>query len=139
MHGKGEPSAGFALLALRVAGGAFLLPHALAKMTSWFGGGGIAGFQGELAMFGFPDAAPLAWALALSQGILGLLVALGAFTRPAAFAAAVYLGMTVALNAGNGWFWMGRGIEYPLMWTMVLVAVGLLGPGQFSIDRVLDR
>lgn len=124
-------------LLLRIVAGGFLLPHALAKLTGAFGGHGIAGFQAELQHFGLPAAPPVAWTLALLQCLLGLLIALGGFTRAAALLAAGFLATTVVLNVPNGWFWMGRGIEYPLLWAATALAVALFGPGRWSLDRAL--
>jgi len=105
-----------ALLILRVAAGGFLLPHALGKLFGWFGGPGLAGFAGELRGFGLPAAA------------------LGWQTRVAALAAAAFIGFTVLLALPRGWFWMRGGSEYPLMWTTVLLALALAGPGAWALD-----
>ena len=133
-----EPAdATVALLLLRLAAGAFLLPHGLGKLFGWFGGPGIAGFAAELQGFGLPSAAPLPLLLALVQTLAGLAVAIGLWTRWSSLLAAAFLAMTVLVGAPSGWFWMHHGIEYPLMWTMLLIAVSLLGPGRASLDHVL--
>ena len=54
---------------------------------------------------------------------------LGWQTRIAALAAAAFIGFTVLLALPKGWFWMRGGSEYPLMWTTVLLALALAGPG----------
>ena len=128
------PSAG--LLILRLAAGGFLLPHGLGKLLGWFGGPGIAGFAAELQHFGLPSAAPLPLLLAALQTLLGLMVLAGAFTRIAALGSAAFLGVTVALNLSHGWFWMHGGIEYPLLWLLVNLAVALTGPGALSFDAL---
>ena len=124
----------FGLLLLRLAAGGFLLPHGLGKLFGWFGGPGVAGFAGELQQFGLPSAAPLPLLLAALQTALGLMVVAGAFTRIAAVGAAAFLGVTVALNASHGWFWMHGGIEYPMLWLLAHVVIALTGPGTLSID-----
>jgi len=120
-----------ALLMLRVAAGGFLLPHALGKLFGWFGG---PGFGTELRGFGLPSAAPLPLLLALTQVASGLAVLLGWQTRIAALAAAAFIGFTVLLALPKGWFWMRGGTEYPLMWTAVLLALALAGPGAWALD-----
>ena len=135
---SGEPAgATVALLLLRLAAGAFLLPHGLGKLFGWFGGPGIAGFAAELQGFGLPSAAPLPLLLALVQTLTGLAVAIGLWTRGSSLAAAAFLAMTVLVGAPSGWFWMHHGIEYPLMWTTLMIAVSLLGPGRASVDHML--
>jgi putative oxidoreductase len=121
-------------LLLRLSAGGFLLPHGLGKLLGWFGGPGLVGFAAELQHFGLPAAAPLPLLLAAVQTLAGALVAIGLFTRTAAVVAAGFLAVTVALNAGHGWFWMHSGIEYPLLWTLATLAVALLGAGRWSLD-----
>lgn len=122
------------LLLLRLGGGGFLLPHGLGKLFGWFGGPGLAGFATELQGFGLPAAAPVPLLLALAQTVVGLLVAIGLWTRASALVAGAFLAVTVAINAANGWFWMNGGMEYPLLWAVVAGAVALLGAGRFSLD-----
>lgn len=38
------------------------------------------------------------------------------------------------LAVPKGWFWMRAGAEYPLMWTLVLLAIALAGPGAWALD-----
>ncbi len=128
-----------ALLLLRVAGGGFLLPHGLGKLLGWFGGPGLGGFAGELQHFGLPSAAPLPLLLALVQTLAGLAVLLGGWTRVSALLAAGFIGVTVLLNLGNGWFWMHGGIEYPVLWLLCLVALAIAGGGRWSLDGARAR
>ncbi len=123
-----------ALLILRVAAGGFLLPHALGKLFGWFGGPGLAGFAGELRGFGLPAVAPLPLLLALLQVASGLAVLLGWQTRGAALLAAAFIAFTALLALPKGWFWMRGGTEYPLMWTLALLAIALAGPGAWALD-----
>jgi len=123
-----------ALLILRVAAGGFLLPHALGKLFGWFGGLGLAGFAGELRGFGLPAVAPLPLLLALLQVASGLAVLLGWQTRGAALLAAAFIAFTALLALPKGWFWMRGGTEYPLMWTLALLAIALAGPGAWALD-----
>ena len=130
----GTTSAG--LLVLRLAAGGFLLPHGLGKLLGWLGGPGIASFATELQHFGLPSAPPLPLLLAALQTVLGLMVAVGGFTRVVALGSVAFLGVTVALNLSHGWFWMHGGIEYPLLWMLANLAVGLTGPGALSFDAL---
>ena len=121
-------------LLLRLLAGGWLLPHGLGKLFGWFGGPGLAGFAAELGQFGLPATHPWPGLIASLQSALGLLVVLGLSTRPSALLASAFLGVTVALNLPGGWFWIGGGIEFPLFWAGVFIAVALLGPGRWSID-----
>ncbi|MCC8535801.1 DoxX family protein [Xanthomonas axonopodis pv. poinsettiicola] len=126
-------------LMLRIAGGGLLLPHGLGKLLGWFGGPGLAGFAAELQQFGLPAAAPLPLLLALVQTLSGLAVLLGLWTRASAALAAVFIATTVLVAAPKGWFWMHGGMEYPLMWLLVLLALLAAGGGAWSLDGLRRR
>lgn len=119
---------------LRLCAGGFLLPHGLGKLFGWLGGPGLSGFATELEHFGLPSGPPIPLLLAVAQTALGLFVAVGLWTRVTAVCAGLLLAFTVVLNAPNGWFWMQGGVEYPLLWSIVLLAIALLGAGSPSID-----
>src|SRR5690606_5489351 len=139
MHiGLPDPSrTDLGLLLLRLAAGGFLLPHGLGKLFGWFGGPRLSGFALELRDSGLPSARPLPLLLAIAQTLPGLLIVLGLGTTIAATVAAGFMAVTVALNRGRGWFWMHGGIAYPLLWTMALLALALLGAGHWSLDALL--
>jgi putative oxidoreductase len=130
---------GVGLLLIRMAAGGFMLPHGLGKLFGWFNGPGLAGFAVELQGFGLPASAPLPLLLALVQTGLGASVVAGAWTRWSALFASLFLSMTVVLSASSGWFWMHRGMEYPLLWTLVLFALSLTGAGPLSVDHILGH
>lgn len=124
---------------LRIAGGGFLLPHGLGKLLGWFGGPGLTGFAAELQQFGLPSAAPLPLLLALMQTLSGLAVLLGMWTRASAALAALFIATTVLVAIPNGWFWMHGGMEYPLMWMVVLLSLAAVGGGDWALDRLRRR
>ncbi|OOW67848.1 hypothetical protein Xmlh_16190 [Xanthomonas axonopodis pv. melhusii] len=136
---RGTAGLSSALLMLRIAGGGFLLPHALGKLLGWFGGPGLTGFAAELHQFGFPSAAPLPLLLALVQTLSGLAVLLAVWTRASAALAVLFIATTVLVAVPKGWFWMHGGMEYPLMWMLVLLALAAAGGGDWSLDRPRRR
>lgn len=123
-----------ALLTLRVAAGGFLLPHALGKLFGWFGGPGLRGFAQELVGFHLPAPAPVPLLLAIVQVGSGAAVLLGWQTRAAAVLAALFLATTALLAVRKGWFWMHGGVEYPVFWSLVLLAIALAGPGALALQ-----
>ena len=121
-----SPGLDAALLMLRLAGGGFLLPHGLGKLLGWFNGPGLAGFAAELQQFGLPATAPLP-------------VLIGLWTRASAALAAAFIATTVVIALPKGWFWMHGGMEYPLMWVLVLLALVCAGGGAWSLDGLRRR
>ena len=83
--------------------------------------------------------APLPLLLAGVQTLAGLFVAIGLATRMSAFVASAFLAFTVVLNLSHGWFWMHGGIEYPLLWTVSMASIALLGAGRLALDAMPRR
>jgi putative oxidoreductase len=78
---------------------------------------------------------------ALLAGIVeffgGLALVFGFLTRAAALALTVLLGVATSVHLGNGFFWTDGGFEYPLLWSLLALAVLLRGGGSLSIDARL--
>ncbi|HEX7452724.1 MAG TPA: DoxX family protein [Polyangiaceae bacterium] len=118
-----------ALLLLRVAFGASLsLTHGLAKLQ------GPALFLSILTKRGFPLPVFFGWAAILSEFAGGLLLALGAFTRPAAAFIAITLSVA-AFDIHSGDPFAKR--ELALAYAVVALSLLIGGPGRFSLDRRL--
>lgn len=86
------------------------------------------------------------WNLALSylltfvEGIGGLCIILGLFTRFFAAASAIEMGfLTFVLYWGNGFSWLSRGYEYTLLWGFMCLAIALRGGGPWSLDRLIGK
>lgn len=120
---------------IRITAGAFLVPHGAMKLF-----GGMQGLIGWFTQIGLEPAAPLAWYIALLEFVGGILLAAGFLTR---IVAAQVVGlMAVAaftIHWGNGFMWTEGGLEYPLMWGIVALAILIRGGGEFSIDAKLGR
>lgn len=119
-------------LVIRVAVGWNLLVHVWGKIQ--VGPGRMAPV---FASMGFTPGIAWYWAAFLIEGLGGLAILLGLFTR--FFAAAVAIEMFVILCAywHNGFNWLNRGYEYVLLWGLVAFAITLRGGGPYSLDRKL--
>jgi putative oxidoreductase len=120
-----------AIALLRVVFGVFLAIHGYNKVrsgvagtTAWFRGIGMKwpGLQARLAA-GIEIAAGLAFAV-------GLLTPLAA-----AAMVAVMVVATWASHRKGGFFIFNDGWEYTVSIAVVAIAVGVSGPGRFSLDR----
>ena len=121
------------LLVLRIGMFVMLaLGHGLGKLPV------SQSFIDNTAGLGFPLPALFAWAAALSEFAGGLLLALGLMTRPAAGLVAVT--MLVAFGLSHGFALSGEGSgEMAFLYLVGAIAIGLTGPGRFSVDAQLAR
>jgi putative oxidoreductase len=125
---------------LRVAAGAFLIPHGAQKLFGAFGGYGLEAtgqfFQTQL---GFANGYLAALGAGSVEVFGGLLLALGLFTRPAAGAIAVVLLVATTFHLGTGFFWTEGGWEYPVLWAIIALMFVVRGGGRYSLDRMIGR
>ena len=127
---------------LRVALGLVLLPHGLQKLFGMFGGPGMAGMIGNLQKFGYPvSLAPLfAWMIALLEVGGGILLIIGLFTRPVAFAVLIFMLEAARFHYGiGGFFWTLRGNEYPLILAAISIYLIIRGSGSYSVDEKMSK
>lgn len=123
------------LLILRVGTGAVLAAHGSQKLAGWFGGGGIEGTTAAMEAMGFHPPKHSAVAAGLGEAGGGVLLALGLATPAAGAAAAGAMAGAVAVHAPAGFFAQGGGYEYPAFLGFTAAALGLIGPGRYSVDH----
>ena len=125
-------NADIAAFILRVSTGVYFLVHGLTKLFVFT----PAGTAGYFQSIGLPGA--LGWLTMLLEIAGGLALVLGIGTRLVApLLAAVLLGAAWFGHGGNGFGFgnPGGGWEYPLLWAITMVALGLLGDGAWSLGR----
>ena len=127
-----------ALLLLRVVVGLLFMGHGAQKLFGWFGGDGMAAWTSTVEKAGIQPAATWATFDATAEFGAGILLVLGLLTP---LASAVLIGdMLVAIlkvHAPRGLWSQQGGFEYNLVLIALLVAVGVIGPGLYSLDRRL--
>ena len=127
-----------ALLILRLVTGLALMGHGAQKLFGWFGGPGLSGISGWLASMRLRP--PRFWAFMAGAAEFGggLLLTLGLFSPLGALG--IGASMLVAI-AKVHWprFWSSdNGFELPLTYLAVVLAVGIAGPGAYSLDQSLQ-
>src|SRR3972149_2393071 len=108
-----------ALLILRLVGGLLVAGHRAQKLFGWFGGDGLQRERGGVEFGG------------------GLLLALGLFNPRGTIAIAASMTMAIVkVHWPKIWVSEG-GMELPVVYLSVALAVVITGPGAFSLDQAL--
>jgi putative oxidoreductase len=122
------------LLVLRLAIGAFFIAHGTDKLFGWFNDGmGMEATRQMLTGFGFTEPGALAWVLALSETVGGVLVILGLFF-PAGVAALLGVMANVIVVKGDWNLFLGD-VELEMTYAAAAFALLFTGPGRFALDR----
>ena len=127
----------YGLLLLRVVVGGTMFSHGAQKLFGWFGGHGLRGTAGFFESLGWRMPLAMAFLAGLAE-TSGVAFALGFLTPLAALGiAVVMLNAIFVVHWRNGFFNSNGGVEFPLTLATVAVAVAAIGPGRFSIDRLI--
>jgi putative oxidoreductase len=124
------------LLVLRTGTGAVLMAHGTQKLFGWFGGGGLEGTAQGMEAMGFHPPRESAMAAGIAEAGGGLLLALGLATPAAGAAVTGNMAGAVSVHAPAGFFAQSGGFEYPAFLGFTAAAIGLMGPGRYSLDHV---
>jgi putative oxidoreductase len=125
------------ILLLRIVVGSVFFAHGAQKLFGWWGGGGIQGTAKWLGSTGFRPPFLMAVLVALSESS-GALLVVGVATPFVALALAAAMVVAVGTAHWKNGFWSGKGgYEFNLVLWSAAVAIAAIGPGRFSIDRLL--
>ncbi len=129
------PRQQWGITVLRVVVGIVFLVHGAQKLFV-FGVSGVAEFMGQA---GFPAPMLAAVVLTAAEFLGGLALVLGLFTRWAAIPLAFVMLVAVLVVHLKAGFFLPDGYEFALTLLGANVALALLGSGEASVDRVLER
>jgi putative oxidoreductase len=123
------------LFIIQLTVGLTFAAHGAQKVFGWWGGPGLAGWDGAMDHMGFRPARLFALTSAFVELGGGLLLVFGLLTP---IVAAVLLAQTVVIigqvHWANGFFNARSGIEFPMLLGAGAAAIGLAGPGAMSVD-----
>src|SRR5205085_4398439 len=126
-----------ALLVLRLVVGLTLAVHGTQKLFGWFAGPGLARLRQGFEQQGFKPVWLWASLVILGEVGGGISFALG-FLTPLG-AAGIFGAMFMATFKShwkNGFIASKGGYEYTLVLMAVSTAIGLIGPGSYSLDAL---
>jgi putative oxidoreductase len=127
-----------ALLLVRAVVGLLFVGHASQKLFGLFGGQGMAPFVESMNKMGAQPAAFWAYFAATAELVAGALLVLGLLTPVAAAVLVAEMAVAVfEVHWAKGLWSQQGGFEYPLVLGVVAFAIGLTGPGVYSLDNRL--
>ncbi|HTK09269.1 MAG TPA: DoxX family protein [Ktedonobacteraceae bacterium] len=126
-----------ALLFLRISIGILMLGHAVQKLFGWFGGGGIAGtFKLNQNLRLRPVWLWVVLVLACETG--GSLLLIFGLFNPLGMVAICATMLMAAITVNWPRYWGSKvGIEYNILFVIPSIAIGLAGPGKYSLDAAI--
>ncbi|MEM6672454.1 MAG: DoxX family protein, partial [Planctomycetota bacterium] len=120
------------LLVLRLMAGSALAFHGSQKLFGLFGGYGIEGTAGWMESLGIPFPVASTVLAGGAEFVGGLAFLTGAFARVLSLPVTITM-LVAAFSAHSGFDATQGGMEYPLVLAAVAAAIGLIGPGRFSL------
>ncbi|MEO5826608.1 MAG: DoxX family protein [Gemmatimonadales bacterium] len=135
-----RPTVDTGLLVMRVIMGPAFMAHGAQKLFGWFGGFGLAGTGGYFETLGFHPGTAFALISGGAELVGGLLITLGflGVVGPAMIVGV----MTVAIatvHLPNGFFATTNGIELPVMYGVMAMALAIAGFGRHAVDAQVER
>ena len=126
---------GLGLLILRLVAGLTLAAHGAQKLFGWFDGPGPTKLTQGFEKQGFKPAWLWVFFVILGEFGGGLSLAFGFLTPLGAAGAFGTMFMAIVKSHWKNGFWNSkRGLEFPLSLLSIAVAIGLIGPGSYSLD-----
>lgn len=135
-----ETASGIDTLPVRVAAGGIFFAHGAQKLFGWFGGYGIEGTAGWIALIGLEPSVLLTVLTGSAEIFGGLLLILGLLVRPAALVLAFTMLVAIfSVHINNGLFMSNNGYEFALALLVISAGLFIRGAGSFSVDRALAK
>jgi putative oxidoreductase len=125
-----------AYVLVRLTVGLMLLPHGWTKITV----SGVTNVSSYFARLHLEPALLFTLLAMFNETIGAILIAIGLFTRPiAALLIIEFIILLVVVHVPRGYGMALNGIEFPLMWLLMLVVILLRGGGPYSVDRKIGK
>lgn len=119
------------LAALRIISGLLFLAHGTTKLLGW----------PPTEMFAqAPETGSLIWFAGVIELIGGALIALGLFTRPAAFICSGQMAIAYFIGHASQAAWpVQNGGDAAILYCFVFLYIAAAGPGAWALDNIIGR
>src|SRR5262245_60431716 len=124
------------LLIARLVFGTTMAAHGSQKLFGWFGGYGISGTGQFLESAGLRPGRAMAALAGVSEVAGGVLVALGLLGPIGPTLILAVMITASSFHWKNGFFWTTQGIEVPVVYGAVALALAFAGFGAYSLDAL---
>jgi putative oxidoreductase len=125
------------LLLLRLVVFVIMAFHGTQKLLGWWDGGGLDKAEKFFASQGFRPPRLMAAIAGLTETTASVLIGCGLLTVLSVAMLVGVLTNVVAIHARNGLDQRKHGFEFELMILAGVAAIGLCGPGDWSLDHAL--
>lgn len=127
-----------ALVLLRAILGIVFIYHGSQKLFGAFGGPGIEGFSAFLDSLGAPLPTLNAYVAASAEFFGGLALLTGVLARLASLPMVITM-LVASFAVHSGFDARQGGMEYPLTLAIVTAALGLFGPGDWTLTALFKK
>jgi putative oxidoreductase len=125
-----------AYLIVRATVGLMIFWHGWVKVTVM----SHVGLVGYFTKLGLEPAGLWAYLVPLNETVGALLITIGLLTRPAAVIMIIeFIVLIIVVHVPRGYGMAVNGVEFPLLWMLMLVAIALRGGGPYSVDRKIGK
>jgi putative oxidoreductase len=125
------------LLLLRLVIFVIMAFHGTQKLFGWWDGGGLDKAEAFFASQGFRPPRLMAAIAGLTEAAASVLIGCGLLTDLSVAMLAGVLTNVAAIHVRNGLDQRKHGFEFELMILAGVAAIGLCGPGEWSLDHAL--
>ena len=124
---------------LRLILGVIFVAHGAQKLFGWFGGGGVNGTGDFMSSIGLNPGVPMGLVSGTGEMVGGILLLLGVLVPVAAVLLTVDMIVAIIFRTSKLGFINGGGVELNLIILAGVAALALLGPGAYSLERMVNR
>ena len=136
---QSKTATNIALLSLRTILAVVFIFHGSQKLFGWFGGYGLTSTGQYMESIGIPFGTVNAFLAGSTEFFGGILLLAGVLVRFATIPMVITMLVASFVAHGSGFSAQTGGMEYSLTLAVVLASLGLLGGGDWTLERFFTK